>query len=156
MNVGISLRYCSSLLEILRLIKDFIIASLPNTLSSLKHRVNRQLSLFAMRTKEIFSTSDKLLTDAATQKNGQYLKTHEKLYFFDKESIFKRFMSSEIASIIHIGFAHWKDSPIDLLVSCSCFTRCMIWETYSCARTATIVRWILNYRLMIIFILDYI
>lgn len=91
------------------------ITSLPSSLATLKRHVYRQLPLLDMRTKEIPLVQEKLPTETATRRaQGATGVPHETLHFFDPQSLFKAFMSSDIVKDMHIGMAHWVDEPTEL------------------------------------------
>lgn len=114
-NVGISRTEYTGLREILHLLPHRDTGALPGSLTTLKRRLNRQLPLLDMRTKDIPLIREKLPTDTATRKaRGVDEVPHETLHFFDPECLFKAFMSSDISKSMHIGMAHWVDSPVEL------------------------------------------
>ena len=106
-NVGISRSEYTGLREILHLVLHRDTGALPGSLTTLKRRLNRQLPLLDMRTKDIPLIREKLPTDTATCKAcGVDEVPHETLHFFDPECLFKAFMSSDFAKSMHIGMAH--------------------------------------------------
>ena len=114
-TVGISRNEFTSLREILGMLDNAQFQSLPASLPTLKRRLNRQLPLLDMRTKEIPLIPENLPTETATRKaQGVDKIPHETLHFIDPEAMFKAFMSSDIVKDMHIGMAHWVDTPSEL------------------------------------------
>jgi hypothetical protein len=92
------------------------INNLPRSVSTLKSLAIRHLPLLDMRYKSIPLIPEKLATDTATRKalgiEGDV--PHENVFVFDPQSLFKAFLSSDIAQRMHHGFAEFHDEPSEL------------------------------------------
>jgi hypothetical protein len=115
-NTGMSRTEWAALRQILTLVDHPMIQRLPNSLTTLKRHLSRELPLLPMRKKSIPLAAEKIATEKALRKSIQTEgdTPMEDLYFFDPTHLYKAFMSSDIAANMHSGMAEYHDFPTEL------------------------------------------
>lgn len=120
---GINRTQYAALCEVMVLLKvkgrpHTEIQALPNQLSTLKNKVSQRFPLLDMRKAEIPLRVEKLPTERATRKLDEQQRTGKEitadLHFVDPFSLFKTFLTSDVANAMHSGLAHFVDEPNEL------------------------------------------
>jgi hypothetical protein len=114
-KAGISRTDFASLRELLKLVgSPAEMAKIPETVTTLKQQVKGMLPLLNMRYQSIPLIPEKLATETASRKAGPDQIPRENMYFFDPQTLFQAFMSSDIVKKMHIGMAEFRDTPTEL------------------------------------------
>jgi hypothetical protein len=113
-DVGISRPQYSALLEVLKLLQNDKVDTLPTRVDTLKRRARGHLPLLELRKTSLSLAPEQQPSSRGGQSTALVTQPKEDLTFFNPIELFRRILSSNMFDKLHRGLAEFVDTPREM------------------------------------------